>query len=71
MTLGKDISKLVSRGDGEQLEISFLEKLASDVAVNLNMFGAFVEDIIMSNVNSTTVVTVNRSVGGLRSTHVS
>ena len=71
MSLGKDISRLVSRGDGEQLEISFLEMLASDVAVDLNMFGAFVEDIIMSNVDSTTIVTIKRSGSGLRSIHVS
>ena len=71
MSLGKDISKLVSREDGEQLEISFLEMLASDVAVDLNMLGAFVEDIIMSNVDSTTIVTIKRSGSGLRSIHVS
>ena len=71
MSLGKDISRLVSRGDGEQLEISFLEMLASDVAVDLNMLGAFVEDIIMSNVDSTTIVTIKRSGSGLRSIHVS
>ena len=70
MSLGKDINKLVSRGDGEQLEISFLEMLVSDVAVNLNMFGAFVEDIIMSNVDSTTIVTIKRSGSGLWSIHV-
>ena len=44
VSLGKDISRLVSKGDGEQLEISFLEMLASDVAVDLNMLGAFVEE---------------------------
>ena len=71
VSLGKDISRLVSRGDGEQLEISFLEMLASDVAVDLNMLGAFVEDIIMSNVDSTTIVTIKRSCSGLRSIHVS
>ena len=71
VSLGKDISKLVNRGDGEQLEISFLEMLASDVAVDLNMLGAFVEDIIMSNVNSTTIVTIKRSGSGLRNIHVS
>ena len=71
MSLGKDISRLVSRRDGEQLEISFLEMLASDVAVDLNMLGAFVEDIIMSNVNSTMIVTIKRSGSGLRSIHVS
>ena len=71
MSLGKDISRLVSRGDGEQLEISFLEMLVSDVAVDLNVLGAFVEDIIMSNVDSTTIVTIKRSGSGLRSIHVS
>ena len=71
MSLSKDISKLVSRGDGEQLEISFLEMLASDVAVDFNMLGAFVEDIIMSNVDSTTIVTIKRSGSGLQSIHVS
>ena len=71
MSLSKDISRLVSRGDGEQLEISFLEMLVSDVAVDLNMLGAFVEDIIMSNVDSTTIVTIKRSGSGLRSIYVS
>ena len=49
--LGEDISRLVSRRDGEQLEIVFLEMLASDVAVDLNMLNAFMEDIIISNVD--------------------
>ena len=71
MSLGKDISRLVSRGDGEQLEISFLEMLASDVVVDLNMLGAFVEDIIMSNIDNTTIVTIKRNDSGLWSIHVS
>ena len=71
VSLGKDISRLISRGDGEQLEIFFLEMLVSDVAVDLNMLGAFVEDIIMSNVDSTTIVIIKRSGSGLWSIHVS
>ena len=66
-----DISKLVSRGDGEQLEISYLDILASDVVVDLNVLGAFMEDIILSNVDSTMIVTVKRSGSGLWSIHVS
>ena len=66
-----DISRLVSRGDGEQLEISYLDILASDVVVDLNVLGAFMEDIIMSNVDSTMIVTVKRSGSGLWSIHVS
>ena len=65
VSLGEDINRLVSRGDGEQLETSFLEMLVSDVAVDLNVLGAFMEDIIMSNVDSTTIVTMKRSGSGL------
>ena len=70
MSLGEDISKLVSRGDGEQLEIAFLEMLASDVAVDLNVLGVFMEDIIMSNIDSTMIVTIKRSGSGWWSIHV-
>ena len=70
MSLREDISRLVSRGDGEQLEIAFLEMLASDVAVDLNVLNAFMEDIIMSNVDSTTIVIIKRSGSGLWSIHV-
>ena len=70
VTLGEDISRLVKRGDGEQLEIAFLEMLASDAAVDLNVLGVFMEDIIMSNVDSTTIVTIKRSSSGLWSIHV-
>ena len=34
VSLGEDISRLVSRGDGEQLEM-----LTSDVAIDLNVLG--------------------------------
>ena len=71
MSLGEDISRLVSKGDGEQLEIAFLEMLESDVAVNLNVFGAFMEDIIMSNMDSTIIVTIKRRGSGLWSIYVS
>ena len=71
VSLCKDISRLVSRGDGEQLEISYLDILASDVVVDLNVLGAFMEDIIMRNVDSTMIVTVKRSGSKLWSIHVS
>ena len=70
MSLGEYISRLVNREDGEQLEIAFLEMLASDAVVNLNVLGAFMEDIIMSNVDSTTIVTIKRSGNGQWSIHV-
>ena len=58
LRLGEDINRLVSKGDGEQLEIAFLEMLASDVVVDLNVLGVFMENIIMSNVDSTATVTI-------------
>ena len=45
--------------------------LASDVVVDLNVFGALMEDIVMSNVDSTTIITIKRSYSGLSSIHVS
>ena len=57
-SLGEDISKLVSKEDGEQLEIVFLKMMASDVAIDLNMLCAFMENIVMSNADSTTIVTI-------------
>ena len=60
VSLGEDISMLVSRGDEDQLQVSFLEMLASDVAVNLNELGVFMEDIVMSNVDSTTIITIKK-----------
>ena len=65
--------KISAGWSAEEMEnkISFLEMLASDVAVDLNMLGAFVEGIIMSNVDSTTIVTIKRSGSGLWSIHVS
>ena len=71
VSLGKDISRLVSRGDGEQFKIAFLEMLASDVVVDFNVLGAFMEDIIMSNVDNTMIVTIKRSGSRLWSIYVS
>ena len=70
MRLDGDISRLVRRGDGEQLEIAFLKMLVNDVAIDLNVLGVFMEDIIMSNVDSTTIVTIKRNSSGLWSIHV-
>ena len=44
--------------------------LTSDVAIDLNVLCAFTEDIIMSNVDSTTIVTIKKSGNGLWSIHV-
>ena len=45
--------------------------LASDVAINLNVLGAFMEDIIMSNIDSTPIITIKKSGSELWSIHIS
>ena len=45
--------------------------LASDVAVDLNVLSTFMEDIVMSNVDSTMIITIKRSSSELWSIHVS
>jgi hypothetical protein len=45
--------------------------MTNEVIADLNMLGALMKNIIMGNVNSITIVAVNRSTRGLRSTHVS
>ena len=57
MRLGEDISKLISREDGVQMEISILGMMTSDVVVILM---CFMKDIVVSNVNSTMVVTIKK-----------
>ncbi len=48
-----------------------LKMMTNEVIIDLNVLDALMEKSIMSNVNSTMVVIVNRSDGGLRSTRVS
>jgi hypothetical protein len=45
--------------------------MTNEVTINLNVLGALMKNIIMGNVNSTTIVAVNRITGGLGRTHVS
>ena len=71
VSFGEDIGRLVGRGDGEQLEIAFLEMLMSDMAINLDVLGAFMEDIVLSNIDGTPIITIKRSDDELWSIHVS
>lgn len=56
MRLGEEISRLMKSGDSIKKD-SVLTKTSSDkIAVNLNMFGVFMKDIIVSNLPSTCTV---------------
>ena len=59
-SLGEDIYKLIFGGDEEKLE-STMDKMISDkMTINLDVFSPFMEDIIVSNMNGTLVITTDR-----------
>ena len=54
-----------------QPKITFHEILMSHMAVNFNVLGVIMEDIIISNINSTAIITTKRSLSELWSIQVS
>ena len=70
VSLDEGISRLVNGEDGLQLEVAFLEIMTSDAAVNFNMLDAFMEDVVISNVNSTAIIIIKRSSSRLWSIQV-
>ena len=44
--------------------------LPSDIAVDLNVLGVFMEDIVIDNIDSTTIITIKRSSSGLWSIYI-
>ena len=47
------------------------DMLANKMTINLNMFGAIMKNIIVSNLNGTLIVTVERGRSRGRNTHIS
>ena len=59
--LGKDICKLIFGGDEEELESTIDKMITDKMTINLDIFSPFMEDIIVSNMNGTLVVTIKGS----------
>ena len=53
------------------MKSTLLKMMTNEVTIDFNVLGALMKNIIMGNVNNTMIITVNRSTGGLGSTHVS
>ena len=60
MWFGKDIYKLIFRGDWDQLESTRDKMITNKMTIDLDTFSPFMEDIIVSNMNGTLVVTIKR-----------
>ena len=55
MWLGEDIYKLIFGGDWEELKSTMDKMITDKMAINLDVFSSFMEDIIVSNMNGTLV----------------
>ena len=64
----KIFCKLIFRGDGEKLESTMDKMILDKMTINLNVFIPFMEDIIVSNMNGTLVITIKGSGRGCRHT---
>ena len=51
-------------------ECTLKQMMTNEVTINLNMFSTFMEDIIMSNLNSTSIITVKFSCNGTIKTKI-
>ena len=70
MGFSEDVGNLISRGNKDETNVTLSEMMSHKVTIELNMFCAFVEDIITSNLNSTLIVTVNSSCSGVSNSNV-
>ena len=53
------------------MKSTLLKMMTNEVTIDLNVLSSLMKNINMDNVNSTTIVTVNKSTGGLWSTYIS
>ncbi|GMQ05312.1 hypothetical protein CsSME_00050391 [Camellia sinensis var. sinensis] len=71
MSLSEDISGLIDGSDREKTNSTTGNMLANEMTINLNMFGAIMKNIIVSNLNGTLIVTIERGRIRRRNTHIS
>ena len=55
---------MIFGGDGEELKSTMDKMITDKMTINLDMFSPFMEDIIVSNINGTLVITVKGSSRG-------
>jgi hypothetical protein len=53
-----------------ELQSTVLKMMLDQMTINLDMFGALMKNIIMSNLYGTLIVTMKRRTSRLRNTHV-
>ncbi|GMP43469.1 hypothetical protein CsSME_00012818 [Camellia sinensis var. sinensis] len=71
MSFGEDISRLINRRDRMEMDSTMSNVLPNKMTVNLNVLGAIMKNIIVSNLKSTVIVTKEGSSARGSNTHVS
>jgi hypothetical protein len=71
MRLGEQVSRLIKSSDREEANSATNKVFASKVTINLYVFGALMEDIIVSYLNCTLFITMKISGRRLGSIHIS
>ena len=70
MCFGEDIGNLISRRNRVKMHNAIANMLTDEMAIDLNVFGTIMEDIIVSNLHGTAIVTMEGSSTRMRNTHV-
>ncbi|GKV27054.1 hypothetical protein SLEP1_g36262 [Rubroshorea leprosula] len=70
ISLGEKVCWLINGANENQMNNSLCNMMVNKVIVNLNVFSVSMEDIIMSNLHGTLIVTIKISSRWLRNTHI-
>ena len=70
MSFSEDVSWLIDGGNGDKANRIAGDMLSNKVTVNFDMFGPFMENIVVRNLNSTPVVATNSGGKRMRDSHV-
>ena len=71
MRFGEDICSLIPKENMLKMNHTTNNFTMNKVTVGLNMFGALMVDIIVGNLNSTTIITMKNSGTIMNHTHIS
>ena len=70
MGLSEYISSLISGSDWLKMNCPMKNMMTHKVTINFNVFGAFMKNVVVSNLNGTSIVTTNGSDCGMKDPHI-
>ena len=70
MSFGEDTNGLIGKRDGVKFNSTLMNMLSNEMTINLNVFGTFMKDIIVGNLDSTKNIITKRTSCGVMNSHV-